>query len=82
MHTNIYSENVKGRDHLGDLGYGDVDWIHLAQDEVQWRVLMNTLIFFLVPKRAGYSLTSRVTISFVRRTLLHKVSHLYTAVIL
>jgi hypothetical protein len=27
----------------------DVDWIHLAQDRIQWRVLVNTVMNFWVP---------------------------------
>jgi hypothetical protein len=29
------------------MGWGDVDWIHLAQD--QWRALMNTVMNLHVP---------------------------------
>jgi hypothetical protein len=58
MHTKFYSEILKGRDHLGDLGIDrritlkwilkkhvkGVDWIHLAQDRDQWLALVNTVI--------------------------------------
>jgi hypothetical protein len=50
MRIKLWSENLKGRDHIEDLGvdgtiilksvlrkYG-VDWIYLAQDGGQWRV--------------------------------------------
>jgi hypothetical protein len=27
---------------LGEIGWGDVDWIDLTQDRDQWRALVNT----------------------------------------
>jgi hypothetical protein len=56
MHTKFWSGNLKGRDHLGDLGingkeigwYG-VHWIHLAQDRDQWRAVVYTVINLRVP---------------------------------
>jgi hypothetical protein len=27
---------------LGEVGFGDVDWIHLAQDRDRWRALVST----------------------------------------
>jgi hypothetical protein len=29
---------------LGEIGWGSIDWIDLAQDRVQWRALVNTVI--------------------------------------
>jgi hypothetical protein len=58
MHTKLLSENLTGRGHSEDLGvdgennirmdlreigWKDVDWIHLAQDRDQWRVVVNTV---------------------------------------
>jgi hypothetical protein len=52
-------ESLKGRYHSQDLGvdgginikmnlrevgYGDVDWIHLAEDRDLWRALMSTVM--------------------------------------
>jgi hypothetical protein len=34
---------------LGELGWGDVDWIGLAQDRNRWRALMNSVLNLLVP---------------------------------
>jgi hypothetical protein len=34
--------------HLEQIGSCDMDWISLAQDSVQWRVLVNTVIKFWV----------------------------------
>jgi hypothetical protein len=63
MHRNFLSENLHGKDHAEDLGvdgknnirmkpreigWDDVDWIHLAQDREQWRTLVNTVMKFRV----------------------------------
>jgi hypothetical protein len=29
---------------LGEIGWGDVEWIHLAQDRDQWWALMNVVM--------------------------------------
>jgi hypothetical protein len=34
---------------LGQIGWGDVDWIYLAQDGEQWRALVNTVMNLRVP---------------------------------
>jgi hypothetical protein len=34
---------------LRGIGWGDMDWIDLAQDRDQWRALVNTAINFQVP---------------------------------
>jgi hypothetical protein len=34
---------------LGEIGFGDVDWIHLAQDRDKWRALVNTVMSLRVP---------------------------------
>jgi hypothetical protein len=31
---------------LRDTGWGDMNWIHLAEDEDQWRALVNMVITF------------------------------------
>jgi hypothetical protein len=35
--------NIKG------IAYEDVNWIHLAQDSVQWRALVNTVMNLRLP---------------------------------
>jgi hypothetical protein len=57
MHTRLWSENLKGSDHLDDV---DVvvehqkwcrcvlGWINLASDTVLWRVIVNTAIVLRV----------------------------------
>jgi hypothetical protein len=56
MRTEFQSENLKGRDYLGDIGVdgdnikrdfkeercGSVDWIQLVRDRDQWRAFLNT----------------------------------------
>jgi hypothetical protein len=34
---------------LGEVGWGDVDWIGLAQDRNRWRALVNSVLNFQVP---------------------------------
>jgi hypothetical protein len=38
---------------LGELGWGDVDWIVLAQDNDRWRALANSIMNLRVPQNAG-----------------------------
>jgi hypothetical protein len=33
----------------GEVGFGDVDWIHWAQNRDRWRVLVNTVMILRVP---------------------------------
>jgi hypothetical protein len=41
---------------LGEVGWGDVDWIGLAQDRNRWRALVNA-----VPQNVGKVLNSCIT---------------------
>jgi hypothetical protein len=34
---------------LGEVGWGDVDWIGLAEDRNRWRALVNSVLNFQVP---------------------------------
>jgi hypothetical protein len=34
---------------LRETGFGDVNWIHLAQDTDRWRALVNTVMNLRVP---------------------------------
>jgi hypothetical protein len=34
---------------LREIGFGDVDWIHWAQDRDRWQALVNTLMNLRVP---------------------------------
>jgi hypothetical protein len=42
-----WEDNIKMD--LGEIGFGDVDWIHLARDRDTWRGLMNTVMNLRVP---------------------------------
>jgi 5-methylthioribose kinase len=34
---------------LREIGRGDMNWIYLVHDRVQWRALVNTVMDFWVP---------------------------------
>jgi hypothetical protein len=38
---------------LGEVGWGDVDWIGLAMDKNRWRALGNSVLNLRVPRNAG-----------------------------
>jgi hypothetical protein len=40
---------IKVRMDLGEVGWGDVDWIGLAQDRNRWRALVNSVLNLRVP---------------------------------
>jgi hypothetical protein len=62
-HIRYWWETQKGRDHEEDedvdgwivlkwtleIGWGCIDWVHLAQDRDQCRTLVNTVMNFRVP---------------------------------
>jgi hypothetical protein len=50
-----------------------VDWIDLAQDRDQWKVLVNTVMILRVSKKAGTFLSSCTMGGFSRRAQLHEV---------
>jgi hypothetical protein len=43
----ILEDNIKMN--LEEIGYEDVDWIHLAQNRDQWRAVVNTAMNILIP---------------------------------
>jgi hypothetical protein len=51
-----WEDNIKMD--LGEIGFGDVDWIRLAQDRDRWRALANTIMNLRVPENAGNFLAS------------------------
>jgi hypothetical protein len=68
--TQFLSEDLKRTDHVKELGvdrrvilngyiYGErgLDWVQLAQDRVQWRVLVKVIATLRVPYKAGNFLT-------------------------
>jgi ribosome biogenesis protein Nip4 len=42
-----WEDNIKM--YLREIGFGDVDWIHLAQDRDRWRALVNTVMNLQFP---------------------------------
>jgi hypothetical protein len=42
-----WEDNIKMD--IREIGFGDVDWIHLAQDRDRWRALVNTVMNLWVP---------------------------------
>jgi hypothetical protein len=42
-----WEDNIKMD--LREIAFGDVDWIHLAQDRDRWRALVNTVMNLLLP---------------------------------
>jgi hypothetical protein len=55
---------------LREIGWCDIDWIDLADDRDQWRVLVNTVINLGFHKMLG----SCTIGGFSRRAQLHEVS--------
>jgi hypothetical protein len=42
-----WEDNIKVD--IGEVGFGDLDWIHLAHDRDRWRALVNTVMNLRVP---------------------------------
>jgi hypothetical protein len=62
-----WEDNI--RKDLRETEWEVVDWIHLAQDRDHWEDLVKTILHI-----AGKFVTRSVTVSFLRRSLLHGVS--------
>jgi hypothetical protein len=46
-HRRRWEDNIKID--LREIGWGRMDWFHLAQDRDHWRALVNMVMNFLVP---------------------------------
>jgi hypothetical protein len=46
-HRCRWEDNIKM--YFREIGWGGMNWTHLAQDRGQWRVLVNTVMNFWVP---------------------------------
>jgi len=62
------SEETRPHRGLMPRGSRDADWINLAQDAVQCRSLMTTVMNIGVALKAGSFLSNCTTVSFSRRT--------------
>jgi hypothetical protein len=59
---------------LGEIGWGGMVWIDLAQERDQWRTHVNTVVNLRVPLNAGKFLKNCTTCGLSRRAQLHEVS--------
>jgi hypothetical protein len=69
-HSRMYNMETE----LREVGWGDMDWINLAQNKDQWRALANTVTNFLVPYNFSEFLSSCTSGGLSRRVQLHEVS--------
>jgi hypothetical protein len=59
---------------LVEVGWGDVDWIGLAQDRDSLRALVNSVLNFRVPQNAGKLSSVQTTRHLSSSAQLHGVS--------
>jgi hypothetical protein len=59
---------------LVEVGWGDVDWIGLAQEMNRWRALVNSVLNLRVPRNAGKLSSGLTTGSLSSSVQLHIVS--------
>jgi hypothetical protein len=61
---------------LGEVGWGGVDWIGLAQDRNRWRALVNAVMNLWVPLNAGKLSSGFTTGGLSSSAQLHRISQL------
>ena len=59
---------------LKEVGWGDMDWVALAQYRGRWRANVNAVLKLRVPYNAGNFLNSWETVSLLEMALLHGVT--------
>jgi hypothetical protein len=59
---------------LGEVGWGDVDWIGLAQDRNRWRALVNSVLNLRVPRNDGKLSSGLISGDLLSSAQLHRVS--------
>jgi hypothetical protein len=57
---------------LGEVGWGDVDWIGLAQDKNRWRAVVNSVLNLRVPRNAG-KISNGLTSSGLSSSVQHHI---------
>jgi hypothetical protein len=62
------------RIYLGEVGWGDVDWIGLAKDRNRWRALLNSVLNLRVPCNAGKLSSGPTSSGLSSSAQLHRVS--------
>jgi predicted small integral membrane protein len=60
---------------LLEFGWGDVDWIGLAQDRDRWRALVNSVLNLRVPYKTGKLSSVLTTGGLSSSAELHRVSY-------
>jgi hypothetical protein len=60
---------------LVEVGWGDVDWIDLAQDRDRWRALVNSVLNLRVPLNAVKLSSVQTTRDLSSSAQLHRVSY-------
>jgi hypothetical protein len=61
---------------LGEVGWGDVDWIGLAQDRNSWRALVISVVNLRVPRYAGKLSSGLPSNGLSNSAQLHSVTYL------
>jgi hypothetical protein len=59
---------------LGEVGWGDVDWIGLAQDRNKWRAVVDLVLNIQVPRNAGKLSSGLKSSGLSSSAQLHRVS--------
>jgi hypothetical protein len=59
---------------LGEVGWGDVDWIGLAKDRNRWRAVVNAVLNLRVPQNAGKLSSGLTTGDLSSSAQLHSVN--------
>jgi hypothetical protein len=59
---------------LGEVGWGDVDWIGLSEDKNRWRALVNSVLILRVPWNAGKLSGGLASNGLSSSVQLHRVS--------
>jgi hypothetical protein len=59
---------------LGEVGWGNVDWIGLAKDRNRWRAVVNSVLNLRVPLNAGKLSIGLTSSGLSGSAQLHKVS--------